>query len=24
LGKSMDGSRAMMIKALADRGVWVA
>jgi BTB/POZ domain len=24
LGKSMDGSRAMMIKTLADRGVWVA
>jgi BTB/POZ domain len=24
LGESMDGSRAMMIKALADRGVWVA
>jgi BTB/POZ domain len=24
LGKSMDGSRAMMIKALADLGVWVA
>jgi hypothetical protein len=24
LGESIDGSRAMMIKALADRGVWVA
>jgi BTB/POZ domain len=24
LGKSIDGSRAMMVKALADRGVWVA
>jgi BTB/POZ domain len=24
LGESIDGSRAMMIKALADRGIWVA